>query len=431
MASWLLIAGCGESESRSANTVRIANWLHAAVDPGFLALERRLESEFERSHPQYDLHIEPIPGVGQYAPKLILMHAANSIPDAGYLDVASGAIFINNGLVRPIDDFVADDPQFRLDDYFPNVLDSFRRDGKLYGIPLDFTPMVLVYNKKLFDAAGVPYPKDGWTWADFLDTARRLADKPETGKVATRRLAIHFENIMPFWIVWLWNNGGDVLTPDGSRASGALDSPATIDAFEFLLSLMFDHRVMPSLRESAAMGVDLFRAGRAAMDVKGHWMLIDYRAAGLDVGVVSLPTNIGRPATVLYQSGLCVFANGRSPRVGWEWIKFMTSEDVQVRRVASGLAISGNQKAAAHFAGNPLEDAFLRQIPNARTPWGARVERYPFIEELGTEMMRTIINEADLLSRTSGAGKPDPAARRAMIERNLRETAALIDAALR
>jgi len=371
---------------------------------------------FERLYPHAALKIEPIPGVGQYAPKLILMHVAGSMPDAGYLDLSSGTVFMNNGLVRDLTPFIRSDPGFQLDDFFPDVLANFRRGERTFGVPLDFTPMVIFYNKKLFDARGVPYPKDGWTWDEFLSTARKLSDPA----ASPRRFAVQFENVAPFWILWLWSNGGDLLTPDGSRACGAIDSPATIEAIEFLLSLMYDERVAPSLHDSQALGVDLFRAGQAAMDLKGHWMMIDYRAAGLDVGVVSVPTNIGHPVTVLYQSGLCVFARAHEPQLGWEYVKFMTSEEVQTRRVASGIAISGNRHAAARNAGNEAEDAFLRQIAYARPPWGATVERYPLVDELAQEMMRTIIQR--------GA---DRASRRAVVERVTRETAALIDAALK
>lgn len=417
VSSFLLVCsvGCGERESADSTTVRISNWLHAAVDPGFLRLERTFEDEFEQLHPRVALKIEPIPGVGQYAPKLILMHVADSMPDAGYLDLSSGAIFTGNGLVRDLAPVMQADPAFHLDDYFPAGVNSFRRGQQIFGVPLDFTPMVIVYNKKLFDARGVPYPQDGWTWTDFLTTARKLSDP----SAQPRQFALHFENVAPFWILWLWSNGGDLLAPDGGRASGALDSSATIEAIEFLLSLIHDERVAPSLHESQSRGVDLFLAGQAAMDLKGHWMLIDYRAAGLDVGVVSVPTNIGRPVTVLYQSGLCVFSKARQPALGWEYVKYMTSEAVQTRRVASGIAISGNRRTAAKFAGNPVEDAFLRQVEYARPPWGASVERYPLAEELAQEMMRTIIHR--------GA---DRATRRALIERVTRETALRIDAAL-
>jgi ABC-type glycerol-3-phosphate transport system substrate-binding protein len=130
--------------------------------------------------------------------------------------------------------------------------------------------------------------------------------------------------------------------------------------------------------------------------------------------VVGLPTNTGKRVTVIYESGLAIARKARHPELAWEYIKFMTSEDVQKRRVASGLAISGNKKAAGHFAGNAIEDAFLDEVRFARPPWGAMVERYPFIEDLGREMMEDILySEGEL-----------------PVEEALRQTAKLIDAAL-
>ena len=80
----------------------------------------------------------------------------------------------------------------------------------------------------------------------------------------------------------------------------------------------------------------------------------------------------------------------------------------------AGLAISANQRAAAHFAGNPIEDAFIEEVKYARPPWGAVVDRYPFIEGLLKEMMEDILYSNGKLS----------------VEQAARETARLIDAAL-
>jgi len=420
--------GCGPAAESPATVLRVCDWVSPAVVRDFLEKERQFRQEFESLHPGVRVRSEQIPGYGQYAPKLLMMHVSGSVPDVCHLDASSGAVFMNNGVVRDLAPFIHSDPSFRLEDYFETVTDTFRREGRLYAIPLDFTPMVMYYNKALFDRAGVPYPQDGWTWEEFLETARRLTILPEDPRRPPVQYGMHFENVMPFWVLWLWNNGGDVLSPDGRQASGYLDGERSLAAIRFLIELMFIHRVAPSLQEAAAAGVDLFRSQRAAMDVKGHWMMIDYRHEGIDFGVVSLPTNVGRPVTVSYQSGIAITSLAREPALAWEYIRFMTSQSVQVRRVESGLAISGNRRAAAHYAGSPVEQAFLRQLQYARPPWGASVERYPFIEELGQEMLRDIAYSVPALRNAQGS--IEQAALHALIERSARQTAALIDAAL-
>jgi len=413
-AAWTI--GCGEQAEQPDVVLRVVNWGGAQVESDFMRLERQITKEFEDLHPGVKVRVEQIPGHGQYAPKLLMMHVTGSVPDVIHLDASSAAVFIDNGVVRDLAPYVEQDEaagKFSLDDYFESVVDIDRRGDKLYAIPLDFTPMVIYYNKRLFDAAGVPYPQPGWTWDDFLDKARKLTVFPEGAHNPTQ-YGFFFENVMPFWVLWFWTNGADVLSPDGTQAGGYLDSPKSIESMRFLIDLMTKHRVTPHLKESSAAGVDMFRAGTAAMDMKGHWKMLDYRADGLDFGVVGLPTNGVEPVTVIYETGLAISKKAKHPELAWEYIKYLTSRGVQVRRVASGLAISGNKQAAAHFAGNPVEDAFIEVVKHARSPWGATVERYPFIEELGREMMEDILYSDGEVT----------------VEQALKDTARLIDAAM-
>lgn len=47
-------------------------------------------------------------------------------------------------------------------------------DGKLYSLPFNTNDYVLVYNKDLFDKFGVDYPKDGMTWDQAYELAKKL-----------------------------------------------------------------------------------------------------------------------------------------------------------------------------------------------------------------------------------------------------------------
>ncbi|MBP7748362.1 MAG: sugar ABC transporter substrate-binding protein [Phycisphaerae bacterium] len=404
----------GRAAGSARIVLRVSNWGSPAVESGFMTLEREIREEFEQMHPGVRVQFEQIPGFGQYAPKLLMMHVSGSVPDVIALDASSAAVFIDNGVVRDLAPLVAEDPEFRLADYFERVVQIFRRDQRVYSIPLDFTPMMMYYNRRLFDAAGVPYPQRGWTWDEFLHAAQRLTIPADQPGAPPRQYGMYFMNVMPFWVPWLWTNGGDVLDPTGRQATGNFDGPRSVAAMQFLTDLMLTHHVAPTIDEGKAAGVDLFRSGRAAMDVKGHWMMIDYQAEGLDFGVVDLPTNTGQPTTVIYASGLSIMTKSPHADLAWEYIKYMTSREVQVRRVSSGLAISGNRQAAAHYAGTPVEDAFIAAVEYARAPWGATVERYPVVEALGEEMME------DLLRSRAALG----------VQTELHRAAQLIDAAL-
>ncbi|MCH8978339.1 MAG: sugar ABC transporter substrate-binding protein, partial [Armatimonadetes bacterium] len=317
------------------------------------------------------------------------------------IDASSAAIFIDNGVLMDLSSYIEGDPSFDLDDYFPNAVDITRRGDAIYGLPMGFTPMVLYYNKRLFDEAGVAYPDGSWTFSDFLSAAQRLTSEDVYG--------FEFSNWMAGWILFLWNNGGDVLSPDGTTAVGFFDSPECVAAVQFIHDLVNVHRVSPTMSQTAALGVDMFANGRAAMKFVGHWAIIGYQSSKeisiSDIGVAPIPSNLDTPVTVMYESGLAIFRDAKHPDAGWELIKHLLSYGVQTRYNATGIEVCA-LRAVAEEAADPvasraknrvvpaaLEQAFVAIVPSARAPWGAKVERYNLVEPIGEKMMDRVLRQ--------------------------------------
>ncbi|MEF3304668.1 ABC transporter substrate-binding protein, partial [Paenibacillus sp. GYB003] len=67
--------------------------------------------------------------------------------------------------------------KFDLNRLSPGVLDSaksYSDKGELLMMPYELNVNVLIYNKNLFNKFGVPYPKDGMTWDDVFELAKKL-----------------------------------------------------------------------------------------------------------------------------------------------------------------------------------------------------------------------------------------------------------------
>ena len=396
----LLVAGCsGLGDGRTI--VRMADWSGAGDDSDFNNLVSQIYDEFEEAHPDLDLRIEGTPDMQTYVTKMLLSHVARTAPDVMRVDASSAAVFIDNGVLMDMSSYIEGDASFDLDDYFPNAVDITRRGEAIYGLPMGFTPMVLYYNKRLFDEAGVAYPDGTWTFVDFLSAARRLTTDDVYG--------FEFANWMAGWILFLWNNGGDVLSPDGTRASGYFDSPECIEAVQFIHDLVNVHRVSPTMSQTAALGVDLFANGRAAMKIVGHWAIIGFQSSKeisiSEIGVAPIPSNLDSPVTVMYESGLAIFKDAKHPAAGGELIKHLLSYDVQTRYNATGIEVCALRSVAAEAA-DPvasraknrvvpaaLEQAFVAIVPSARAPWGAKVERYNLVEPIGEKMMDRVLNQ--------------------------------------
>jgi ABC-type glycerol-3-phosphate transport system substrate-binding protein len=84
---------------------------------------------------------------------------------------------------------------FDLSKIEPKALDMIKQQtgGVLAGIPAFMSPSPLYYNKDLFDKFGVPYPKDGMTWDDVYETARKLTHME--GGTAYRGIVMSFGHV--------------------------------------------------------------------------------------------------------------------------------------------------------------------------------------------------------------------------------------------
>jgi multiple sugar transport system substrate-binding protein len=211
--------------------------------------------------------------------------------------------------------------------------------------------------------------------------------------------------------MFLWNNDADVLAPDGSQASGFLDSPKSVETVQFLSDLVLKHKASPDLSQAAAAGADLFATGQAAMKVVGHWYLITLKASKdvdmRDIAVVELPTNLEKSVTVMYEAGNAIGAKCRHPELAWEFLKYFSSFSVQNQYNSSGIAVSARNDVEAgkvakyklaSRALSPeersdllLNESFQNIVPSARPPWGATVEGYDRVETIGQKALDAIL----------------------------------------
>lgn len=391
-----LLAGCASlpGDAPGKTILRIATWGGASEEDEFTRTIKRLWRDFEAENPGVEIREEKIPGSQEYVAKMLLSNVAGTEPDIMSLDASSAAVFINNNVLADLTPYIEQDPEFSLEDYWPNVVGIARRGSSLYAIPGDFTPMVVYYNKRLFDRAGVPYPKDDWTFDDFVRTARAV-QTPQSGKGA--KWGFKFDNWMPGWIIWVWAAGGDVLSPDGSKAAGYLDSPRTVAAVKFISDLVNRYGVAPSLSQVAAGGVNPFLNGDAAMEVAGHWEMVGIKNSTKlkveDIGIAPWPSETGRKVTVMYEVGFAMSRRAKNPGLAWKLIKFLTSRRYQSVYQQTGIAVAARKDVARERAkGNQLEQKFLEIVPSARPPWGASVEGYDFVETEGPKMMNRVLN---------------------------------------
>ena len=283
-------------------TLHLTSW----QSPEENALDLPAIRAFERDHPGVRVVNDPVTNQAEYREKVITSVASGAPPDVFLLDGIDVPSFVDAGVPLDLRPF-APRVGIELDAFYPSILAMFARDRRVYGFPKGFSPMVYYYNRQLFDRAGIPYPRDGWTRADFLRTARALTrDLDGDGTIDQWGTALdrHFYQ----WQAHIWSGGGDILSPDGRRASGWLDAPAADSTILFLTDLPAAGGVAPrpnAFRAVSGTEQRLFYSGRLALYSSGHWLIPNIRRylaqRRLTLGVVSFPRAEGHPVrTVLF-----------------------------------------------------------------------------------------------------------------------------------
>jgi|GEM_PF-2043752 len=375
-------------------------------------------ASFEEAHPNVTINALDTPP--EFDTQLLVDLAAGTAPDVWNQDASTFARLVDGGYLLDLRECLELTPELTLDRFFPTVLSIWQpeADGPIYALPNGFTPMVIYYNPESFERADVEPPTAGWTWADLLDIAQRLtldgegrnrldADFDESNVVQwgfrVRRFA--FE-----WIYRLWQNSADVISPDGTTASGYLDSPASIEAITFLRDLALEYGVSPEpsvydqlIQQTGFL--DRFLLGEFAMFDRGHWELVGLRAnPNYEEGRVAV---IGQPrnteaATVMYASGFVVRADidDAGKQAACDFIEAATDQEYQDTKAITGIELSGNQAAAAAAAETSLspeiDQVFIDEVQYGRGPYGARFATWPTVEQLLDSMMERILAGGDV-----------------------------------
>jgi len=275
-------------------------------------------------------------------------------PDVLFVEANNFADFLYQKALEP---YIKAD-RLDLSDFYPAVMDRFTSRKQTYVIPRDTAPWCLVYyNKSAFDEAGVPYPDGNWDWGQFAETAVKVKKTGASGTV----LRWGFIDDKPLPSAWIFSAGGtfadDVHQP--TRWTFAED-PRTLQGIRFRHDLIHKHKASLAHTKipgfAVSEGSDMFRFGTAAMYLSGlKWTPLFREITQFKWDVAMLPKGPGgQRAFSTGGSGYGVSRQSGNKQAAWQLVKFLTGEEAERKRLASGLAQPALRKMA-------YSDLFLDQ----------------------------------------------------------------------
>jgi multiple sugar transport system substrate-binding protein len=208
-------------------------------------------------------------------------------------------------------------------------------------MPQNISSLVVYYNTRLFEQAGLGRPRAGWSWDDLRRTAKALTSNGKHGLGIEPSII----RIAPF----VWSNGGEIVDDLDQPTSLTLDEPASREALEFIVSLVREDRVVPSEEEVAAQDLETrFVSGKLGMYLSSRKDTPVLREVqGLEWDVAPLPV-AEQPAGILHSDGYCIAAGGEDARLedAARFIAFATGEQGQTITALGGRTVPALRSVA-------------------------------------------------------------------------------------
>ncbi|MEV6490706.1 sugar ABC transporter substrate-binding protein [Actinoplanes sp. NPDC051633] len=311
----LALAGCsgddgeGGSDPNEKVTLSYAVW-----DQTQKPAMEELAKAFTASHPNITIDIQLTPWEG-YWTKLKAAATGGAAPDVFWMNGPNFQLYASNGVIK------ANPEQVDTSVYPKGLADLYTFEGKSYGLPKDMDTVGVWYNKSLFDAKKVPYPKDGWTWADFQDAAAKLTD-PGKKIFGT---AAPLSSFQEYQYNTIAQAGGFVISPDGKKSG--YDDPKTIAGLKFWTDLIANKHSPDLKTMTDTAPLQLFEAGKIAMYWGGSWNVAEFGDKPIKdkIDVAPLPTG-EKQATIIHGVANVVGAKTQHPDQAWEFVKYLGSK---------------------------------------------------------------------------------------------------------
>jgi multiple sugar transport system substrate-binding protein len=291
---------------------------------------------FEAEHPGIKVKVEASDW-DSYWEKLKVKMAGGTPPDVFAMDAPLYRDWQSRGVLLNLKPFLDKEPKL-LDGVFPITLKAYETPEGYYGLPRDFQTIVLYYNKDMFDAAGVAYPNENWTWNDLRSTAAKLTkDKNGDGTIDQWGFWDEGYDMEPLWGALVWSFGGQVVDPAAGKT--LISSPEATVAFQLLADMWLKDKSMPTEEQLKQFGTDGFFADVAAMGVSGHWVVPDYAPVSFKWDIAPLPKGPAGRVTSVNSAGFVIAKASRHPDEAWEFVKYAFGEKGQAELARIGLAI--------------------------------------------------------------------------------------------
>lgn len=384
--SALILSACGTKEenpsSGTGDTVKIrfATW----DSEESLTLQQELVDKFNSSQEKVQVTLEAYGD--EYDTKLAAGMGAKDAPDVMYMWNYPAY----KDALEPLDSYIEKEGAEYGENFYEALWNYNKADDVILGLPVGYTTHVMYYNKDLFDAKGVSYPEAGWTWEDAKEIAKKLTDEGED----TKGLVFSGKPDPFDFEMYLWSNGSAYVDESGNL-SGNLNAKETVEVFTMFQDMLKEGIAVAS----EGSGTTEMKTGKVGMYVNGSWGISSLKDAGINYGIVELPSFEGKKGvSIVSSSGLSMSKDSKNKEAAFEFMKFWTGETANLDRIEYELPVLKSVVASEKLSEDPEKSVFYAMLEKSEgyTPSSSIVSDWSIMAENLNLVFERIFNPSTL-----------------------------------
>ena len=332
--------------------------------------------------------------------------AAGDVPDVFFRTgrgLVPYAVFASKNVIRSLDPFIKRD-KWDQSDFWPNLIKLMTAKSQQWVIPQDFNQTLFAYNATFLQQSAVTVPpsdwKDqSWTWNELARRGQQVQSR--IGADGSRWAMGRPQGS---WHLYMWTNGGDYMTEDGSRVT--LTDAAVVDALDFVAKLMHTHRIAPTPQTTLPPG-NAIATQSVAMDTLAAAGLNAIRGQSRDLvfDTCLFPRGAGKYVAGGGGGGYVMSATTKHPDAAWELLKYIGAKEYATNKVKNGALGPRISTAREVFVqpGLPPANAAVYVDAPANARWEPNLTNW---DDIKAEVDRTLapLWRGEMSAREAAAG---------------------------
>lgn len=313
-------------EESVSGTVRFSGFRSSDAEEELL---QQVLDSFAEQYPNVEVEYEPIPE--GYIDQITAQFGAGEPPDLFYMQAEFADAWIEDGLIEPLDPYLAGNPEFDAEPFYDPLIGAFQHEGQTYGLPKDASPLALFTNPDLLAEADVEVPT---TWEELATAAEALT----TDDVAGLCVAPELPRVGAF----IYQAGGSIYSEDGADIT--LAEEASVAGIEQYLSLHESGVLRTPSEIGAGWCGEAFGNGQAAMTMEGNWLIPalenDFPDTPFEISELPQGEQQGNLAfTVAYAIGV----DSPNKDAAWVLLQYLTGPEGMGEWTSLGLALPARE----------------------------------------------------------------------------------------